>query len=353
MARRRTVLVPILGGVALAFVLTLSALQPGATAAARAASARPAALRAVKIGMGYIPSVQFAPFYVAQQRGYYRQAGLDVAFDYAQSPTLLQIVGAGHEDFAVADGTDAIAAITAVPVAVPLTYVMAEYQRFPVAIFALRKSGIHAVRDLRGKTIGVAGRYGATYTGLLAALRSAGLTLNDVHVTTIGYTQVESVAAGRVDAAVGYSVNEPVRLTALGYKVTTLEVSTEANLVSPGIVTGIGEIARNPALVRAFVQATLHGLADTIADPKAAFAISRRAPGLRLSGGDVAVQYDVLTRAIDFWHGAGTKVHGLGYVDPTQWSASAKLLHALTPSTPGALPKTAYTNAFVAGSKKV
>lgn len=350
MARRRPVLIPVLSGVALALALALAALLAGATAIARTTAAQPAALHAVKIGMGYIPSVQFAPFYVAQQRGYYRQAGLNVTFDYAQSPTLLQIVGAGHEDFAVADGTDAIAAVDG---GVPLTYVMAEYQRFPVAIFALRKSGIRSVHGLRGKTVGVAGRYGATYTGLLAALHSAGLTLNDVHVTTIGYTQVESVAAGRVDAAVGYSVNEPVRLAALGYKVTTLEVSAEADLVAPGIVTSVQEATHNPAVVRAFVQATLRGLADTIANPKAAFAISRQTGGLMLSGNDIAVQYDVLKRAIDFWHGAGTKVHGLGYVDPVQWSASAKLLHLLTPSTPATLPKTAYTNTFVAGSKKV
>ena len=39
-------------------------------------STSPAALTKVSIGLGYIPDIQFAPFYVAQSKGYYRDAGL-------------------------------------------------------------------------------------------------------------------------------------------------------------------------------------------------------------------------------------------------------------------------------------
>src|SRR5919197_1469541 len=98
MARR---LIPVL---ALASLIALAAAHPShTTAEPRAAST---SLRTVTIGMGYIPSVQFAPFYVADQRGYYRQAGLKVTFDYARSPDLLQLVGAGRVGLAIADGTD-------------------------------------------------------------------------------------------------------------------------------------------------------------------------------------------------------------------------------------------------------
>src|SRR5437764_98233 len=165
----------------------------GATSAPRAAAP---SLRTVTIGMGFTPNVQFAPFYVADQRGYYRQAGLKVNFNYANSPTLLELVGAGSMSLAIADGTDAIAAVAK---GVPIVYVMAEYQRFPVAIFSLARRHIRSVAGLRGKTIGVPGRYGATYAGLLAALHAAGLRPSDVKIQTIKYTQVESVAAGKVD----------------------------------------------------------------------------------------------------------------------------------------------------------
>src|SRR5207248_10966286 len=174
---------------ALATLIALVMAHPAhATAGPRAAST---SLRTVTIGMGYIPNVQFAPFYVADQRGYYRRAGRKMTFDYASSPNLLQLVGAGRVDRAIADGTDAMAAVAQ---GVPIVYVMAEYQRFPVAIFSLAGSHIRSVADLRGRTIGVPGRYGATYAGLLAALHAAGLRPSDVKIQTIGYTQVENVA---------------------------------------------------------------------------------------------------------------------------------------------------------------
>src|SRR5919197_2311140 len=317
MARR---LIPVL---ALATLIALvTAHRAHATAGPRAAST---SLRTVTIGMGYIPSVQFAPFYVADQRGYYRQAGLKMAFDYASSPNLLQLVGAGRVGLAIADGTDAIAAVAQ---GVPIVYVMAEYQRFPVAIFSLARSHIRSVADLRGKTIGVPGRYGATYVGLLAALHAAGLRPSDVKIQTIGYTQVESVAAGKVDAAVGYSPNEPVLLARHGYKVNTIEVSAVANLVAPGVVAGRSLIAHDPALVRAFVQATLHGMADTIANPHRAFTMALHVRGLTmLHGRDADAQYDVRLHTIAFWHSSATRAHGLGYADHMDCRASVRFLH--------------------------
>ncbi|MHB8460432.1 MAG: ABC transporter substrate-binding protein, partial [Candidatus Limnocylindrales bacterium] len=41
------------------------------------------------VGLGYIPSVQFAPFYLAQQAGYYAAAGLDVTFENKIDPDLI------------------------------------------------------------------------------------------------------------------------------------------------------------------------------------------------------------------------------------------------------------------------
>ncbi|HKO24693.1 MAG TPA: ABC transporter substrate-binding protein [Chloroflexota bacterium] len=335
---------------ALASLIALVAAHPAhahATAGPRAAST---SLRTVTIGMGYIPSVQFAPFYVADQRGYYRRAGLKVTFDYASSPNLLQLVGAGRVDLAIADGTDAIAAVAQ---GVPIVYVMAEYQRFPVAIFSLAGSHIRSVADLRGKTIGVPGRYGATYVGLLAALHAAGLRPADVKIQTIGYTQVESVATRKVDAAIGYSPNEPVLLARRGYKVNTIEVSAVANLVGPGVVAGRSLIAHDPALVRAFVQATLHGMADAIANPHMAFTMALRVPGLTtLRGRDATDQYAVLLRTIAFWHSPSTRAHGLGYADPMQWRTSVRILHAIGQLPHMPEPATLYANRFVTGSAK-
>ncbi len=328
---------------------TASAVSP-VTRAAHTPHNAPA-LRRVTIGMGYEPSVQFAPFYVAAQRSYYRQAGLDVTFSYAPAPNLTELVGAGNVDFANTDGTEVIAAAAR---GIPITYIMSEYQRLPVAIFALARSGIRSVANLRGRTIGVPGLYGSVYVGLLAALRVAGLTPNDVRIEAIGYTQVDSVALGRVDAAVGYSVNEPVLLARRGYQVVTLEVSSVTNLVAPGVITGESFAAHYPTVARAFVQATLRGLADTIRDPRMAFAAARQVGGLTTLRGRAADdQYAVLLRAIDFWHGPNTRAHGLGYVDPAQWHSSQQALRAIGQPVPAALPPSLFTNTFAAGAAHI
>src|SRR2546429_59685 len=52
------------------------------------------------VGLGYIPSVQFAQFYLAQQAGYYRDAGLDVTFQNKIDPDLITLVGQGAVDAA-------------------------------------------------------------------------------------------------------------------------------------------------------------------------------------------------------------------------------------------------------------
>jgi NitT/TauT family transport system substrate-binding protein len=332
-------------------VAVFAVLVAGAAPAAQHLSRASAAGSNITIGMGYIPNVQFAPYYVAAQRGYYRAAGLNVTFNYALSYNLLELVGAGKTDVANADGTDTIVAVSK---KVPIVYVMSEYQRFPVCIFAQAKEKIHSVGDLRGKSIGIPGRYGTTYVGLLAALRAAGLTESDVHVQVIGYTQVTSVAAGKVQAAVGYCNNEPLQLQRHGYKVTVLAVSDVANLVAPGLIVGKALLAHNPSAVRAFVQATLRGLADTIADPRAAFAICLQQPGLKgLHGSAADDQYAVLLKTVSLWHGANTRAHGLGYSDPAQWSASVRILREIGQLSATPAPTALYSNTYVAGAAKV
>ena len=306
------------------------------------------ALRIVTLGVGYVPSVQFAPFYVAAANGYYRQAGLDVRLNYGFSPNLLQLVGAGRDDFAIGDGTDTIIAASQ---GVPVTSIATMYQRLPVAIFSLGKSKIRTLRDLRGKTLGIPGRFGSSYAALLAGLSMDGIKPGDISIHTIGYTQAQSVVQGKVDAAVGYSTNEPIILERHGYRLNVQEIGTRTNLVGAGLVAGTAFVARNPGVVQRFVRATMRGLAETIDRPQEAFALSRRVRGLNtLRGRDVGDQYAVLRRSIAFWHDSGTRTHGLGYGRPAQWATSIHLLKtvgqlATTPSLARVL-----TNRFVHGT---
>ena len=90
-------------------------------------------LMPVTLAMGYIPSVQFAPFYVAQERGYFADAGLEVTFRYGFESDLLKLVGTDELQFMIGSGEEVILGRSQ---GLPVRYVMRWYRKFPVVLFA-------------------------------------------------------------------------------------------------------------------------------------------------------------------------------------------------------------------------
>ena len=296
-----------------------------ATVAAGGAGATPTRsggpLRKVTIGLGYIPDVQFAPFYVAQARGYYRDEGLDVEFKQGFDVDVLKLLGTGALNFGVAGGDEVMIARSQ---GVPLLYVGTWFQKYPVTVMALEGANIRTVADLKGRTIGVPGRYGATYVGLLALLDSAGLKASDVRLREIGFTQVQALTQGQVDAVVGYTNNEPVQLRALGQSITTINVFDKVDLASNGLVTDEKTANGDPVLVRAVVRATMRGIQDTIADPDAAVTLSMPTiPGAASKRDQLRA---VLDATLPLLQSEQTAAHGLGYADPAAWTTTRELL---------------------------
>ena len=166
----------------------------------------------IKLPMGYIPNIQFAPVYVMIEKGFARQQGLDVQLEHNVRETdSVALLGVGELTFAVVSGEQVLLSRAQ---GVPVVYVSAWYQKYPVSVVAKSEQGIASAADLKGKTIGLPGLYGANYIGVEALLASAGLTDADVTLTPIGFTQVESLATDQVQAVVGYAANEPIQLRA-------------------------------------------------------------------------------------------------------------------------------------------
>lgn len=229
------------------------------------ATQTPAPLTKLNVGLGYIPSVQFAPFYFAQQAGYYTDAGLEVTLDHRTDTDVVVLVGQGALDIGVADGTSVIPAVSN---GIPVQYIATVYGTYPSIVFAKASSGIATAADLKGRKIGIPGKYGSSWIMLQALLDSVGLTPNDVTVLEYpDYGQGVAVQQGAVDAATGFANNEPVQLELSGSPAVVLHVDDVVALPGQGLIAGAPALDGKPEAVAAFVLATLRAMTEIAADP--------------------------------------------------------------------------------------
>lgn len=308
----------------LAATLAVAGLGAG-SALAQDASPAPVPLT---VGLGYIPSVQFSHFYLADQAGWYRDAGLEVTFENKIDPELITLIGQGAVDIGMGDGTSVIPARSQ---GIPVRYAATIYADFPSVVFAKASSGIATPADLAGRKLGIPGRFGTSWVMLQALLGSAGLTPDDLEIVLFpDFGQGVAVGADQVDAATGFANNEPVQLALTGEEVSILRVDDIVPLPGPGLVVGDATLAAKGDALRAFVAVTLRAMDAIAADPQlgldAAFA---RIPEL---AADPDRQRAILEATIAGWENAYTEANGRGAIDPAAWEATIGFLTELPES---------------------
>ncbi|RIH82555.1 ABC transporter substrate-binding protein [Calidithermus roseus] len=292
----------------------------------------------LRVGLGYLPDVQFAPFYAGVVEGIYGKKGLEVEFQHGFASELYPLLAQGKLDFVVADAEDVIALRAQ---GIPLKYVMALYQSVPNALFSLAEKNIKSVRDLKGKTIGMPGMFGVSLTSLQAILRAAGLKESDVKIVNIGFTQAEAVVQKRVDVAMGFINNEPVFLQSQGVKLNVIPAGPYNHSPGNGIIS-TDKVLENADLARRFLSASQEAMAFTITNPRKAFEAARK----YVQNLD-EMRYTVLTTSIRLYESPYSRQMGLGFSNPQAWVSSLSLLKA-TGRVDTALPATEfYTNAFL------
>ena len=317
----------------LLFTLLASACAPAATP-----EPTPVELTAARLPVGYIPNMQFAPLYVAIEKGYYRDAGLDVTIDYSMENDNTVLTATNELQFAVVSGEQVLLARAQ---QMPVVYVMAWYQQYPVGIAAKTSSGINSVADLKGRKVGLPGLYGASYIGAVAMLDAAGLKESDVTLDSIGFNQVEVLMTDKDDAVVIYVANEPVQLEKLGAEINVFKASDAMDLVANGIITNELTMQENPELVQAMVTATLKGIEYTTANPEEAFEISKKYVE-NLAEADQEVQMKVLLRSIELW-----QADRLGYSEPEAWENMQRILLQMGLLEAELDLEAAYDNSFI------
>ncbi len=291
----------------------------------------------IRLPMGYIPNVQYAPFYAAVEKGFFEESGIELEFDYSYETDGVALVGANELQFSVVSGEQ-------VPIAraegLPIVYVMAWYEKYPIAVISKTDQNVINPQDLAGKRVALPGPFGANYVGLRALMGVVGLQESDIIMESIGFNQVEALAADTTEVIVGYSANEPVQLKAQGYDLDVILVSDYLDLVSNGLITNEITIAENPELVERFISAVLKGIQFAVENPDEAFQICFKfVEGLE--DADQEVQFDVLKASLELY-----QIDPYGYSHPEAWENMQQVLLQM-----GLLKKEidleeAYTNDF-------
>lgn len=232
-----------------------------------------------RILLTFIPNVQFAPFYVGIEAGFFAEAGFDVSLDHLQEPEVLDLVAVGQANFGIVSGEQVILARSR---GRDVVYVFEWFQQYPVALVYSDALDLSDLRQLRGLKVGIPGRFGASYSGLTTLLSSAGLSETDVEVNEIGFNAAEVVCLGAVDAAMVYANNEPLQIRSRAAAgdcgaitdIKVITVASRVDLVSNGLIVSRDLLEAAPENARRMALAFKAALQISINNPAQAYLAS-------------------------------------------------------------------------------
>jgi NitT/TauT family transport system substrate-binding protein len=218
-----------------------------------------------------------AYFFEALDRGYYRDAGLEVKIVRGQgSIDAIRQVGAGNAMFGFADAS--ILMLVRANDQIPVKLVAVVYRKPPQAIFCREDSGLKKPKDLEGNAI--ADVAGSSEQRLFPAFaKAAGIDAQAVRWVVANSESLPGLLATNKVPCVGqFTVGEALLRSQLGLAKLVRFAYADAGLsyYSNGIVATAVTIASKPDVVHRFVAATVRGMKDAFADPAAAGAIMHK-----------------------------------------------------------------------------
>jgi ABC-type nitrate/sulfonate/bicarbonate transport system substrate-binding protein len=247
-----------------------------------ASAPAPGSLGAVSLRLSWIKNVEFAGSFIADSKGYYKDAGFTTMNLISGGPT------ATPQDVDVATGKAMFGISspditgTAISKGAPLIIIGAQYQKNPFCIMSLAKSPIVKPEDMYGKKIGVQATNESVWQAYVKAAKidASKITKVPVQFDPIGLT------TGEVDGWFSFVTHEPIDLGLQGFKVTTMLLAdTGYPLVSETYMTTTSLLKSKPEVVKAFLTAEIKGWKDNITDPAsgATLAANTYGKGLKLT----------------------------------------------------------------------
>lgn len=209
-------------------------------------------LQTVKLQLKWKHQFQFAGYYAAIQKGYYKEAGLNVELIEPhgdEDPT--NAVFTQKADFGISTSDIVLARSKGMP-AVVLASI---FQHSPQVIVASTQSKIGNVHDLVGKTVMIEPQA----ADIITYLNDEGVGLNRLKVVSHNY-DINQLLSGEIDATSAYVTDEPFLLQKANFDYTIISpLSGGIDFYGDVLFTSEAMIKKSPAVVEKFRQASLKG----------------------------------------------------------------------------------------------
>ena len=230
----------------------------------------------LKFSLNFKPDGSNAAWFLAAERGYFKEAGLDVTLDTSGGTVdVITRLATNAYDMGFADIGAAIEFAARNPAQAPVATLVV-YDRSPLAVIALKKSGISKPGDIAGKVIGAPLSDGAfrMYPAFAKATRidSSKVSFKNIDIRV----RETLLSRGEVDAVMGFDSSVWFNLKTLGHKIEEVNFIRYAehglDLYGNSLLVSRKMMKENPKAVAAFTRITARAWKEAMADPKAAVA---------------------------------------------------------------------------------
>jgi NitT/TauT family transport system substrate-binding protein len=307
----------------------------------------PATVTPFTFNLGFNPNGRNAPFYYANKLGLYKDAGVDVTIQPSSGTGVaLQLLSAGQADTAIVSGSALLKLMGTTPSPAMKSYATI-YTKSLSSIFFIKGKGIQTPKDLEGKTI-------ATSTGsnefLLFPIFAAanGIDANKITWKTVdAAVKTGLVLTGEVDATstTAFGMAQLQAKAAAGQEIGVFTYGDYGVDGDVTILSATSDFAetKSPDAMRAFIEASMEGFKQTIANPQGAVDAMKQAVDTL----DPAIALAELDILAEVYAGPAQQANGLGYNNPEQFSALIDLVNTYFDVTLSGTPDTFFSNAYI------
>jgi ABC-type nitrate/sulfonate/bicarbonate transport system substrate-binding protein len=230
----------------------------------------------VSVSLKWLGQAQFAGFYVAKEKGFYRDAGLDVTvreWDFAGNQE--KDFAERKDDFAM---LNPIEILKAVDKNLDFRALAVIYQDASWALLALKDSGITTPADFRGKILGIKGNTDDGKIIYPALIKTFGIDKSEVTIKPIGFEtgpEIDDIVAKRADVINLYRTDQVYLFDKRGLKYNLILPENFGFTMNGDVLATTQRlIDENPDVVQRFVDATLKGWKYAVAYPDEAIDIT-------------------------------------------------------------------------------